>query len=69
MAVSLMQELSREGFHEPTACQADSTIMGASFFRKSSGPLLYDLWAAVYWKVASDGTILWTKGFVIDQGL
>lgn len=68
-ALTLTQELSREGFRAPTACEADPSIMVAEFIQKGSGLLPYDLDASVYWKVSGDGKIVWTKGFVFYQGL
>jgi hypothetical protein len=65
----LKEELSTDGFEAPTACEADPTIMSATFFQKGSGLLPYDVNASVYWKVAGDGKIVWTKGFIFYQGL
>lgn len=68
-AAALTQALSRDGFGAATACDADPTIMRATFFQKGSGLLPYDVNATVYWKVAGDDKIVWTKGFIFYAGL
>jgi hypothetical protein len=68
-ASALEEELLTDGFEAPTTCEADPTIMRATFFQKGSGSLPYDVNASVYWKVAGDGMIVWTKGFIFYQGL
>ena len=68
-ASALQEALSTDGFEAPMACEADPTIMTSAFFQKGSGWLPHDVNASVYWKVAGDGKIVWTKGFIFYQGL
>jgi hypothetical protein len=65
----LIAALTTQGFKQEAPCETDQTIQRASFFRKGTGILPYDIGATVYWKIDEQGRIVWTKGFVAYGGL
>jgi hypothetical protein len=64
----LLMGLAEQGFETPYPCPNDASVRW-SLFKQTGGTYVQPAMQAVaYWKVAADGTIQWTHGFVAFTG-
>jgi hypothetical protein len=56
---SLIDTLKKEGFGPPGKCDSDHSIKWSEFRLNGNEVVAQD-----YWKTESNGTLVWTKGFV-----
>jgi hypothetical protein len=63
----IVKTLTAQGFKLSASCANDPSIRIATFKGYAGG--IFDIWAAIYWKVDNADAIVWTKGFVAFDGL
>jgi hypothetical protein len=65
----LGEALRKMNFMIEGTCETDASIKFARFDQAGLGNYLFPLTAIVYWKVDSQGKVVWTKGSISFTGL
>jgi len=61
--------LTKQGFEMQPSCSNDQSIHRASFTQHGGSGFAYRMLADIFWKVDERNAIVWTKGFVMNNGL